>query len=42
MATDIFNIEPLDKSSVPAPRAFLDLREKLGEALHEGKYYHEV
>ena len=42
IATDIFNIEPLDKSSVPAPRAFLDLREKLGEALHEGKYYHEV
>ena len=42
IATDIFNIEPLDKGSVPAPRAFLDLREKLGEALHEGKYYHEV
>ena len=42
IATDIFNIEPLDKGSVPAPRAFFDLREKLGEALHEGKYYHEV
>jgi [protein-PII] uridylyltransferase len=42
IATDIFNIEPLDRRSVPEPRAFLDLREKLGEALHEGKYYHEV
>ena len=42
IATDVFNIEPLDKSSVPSPRTFLDLREKLAKALHEGKYYHEV
>ena len=42
IATDVFNIEPLDKSTVPSPRTFLDLREKLGKALHEGKYYHEV
>jgi [protein-PII] uridylyltransferase len=42
IATDVFNIEPLDKSSVPSPKTFLELREKLGHALHEGKYYHEV
>jgi [protein-PII] uridylyltransferase len=42
VATDVFNIEPLDKSFVPSPRTFLDLRDKLGSALHEGKYYHEV
>ena len=42
IATDVFNIEPLDKGTVPSPRTFLDLREKLGKALHEGKYYHEV
>ncbi len=42
IATDVFNIEPLDKDTVPSPSTFLDLREKLGKALHEGKYYHEV
>lgn len=42
IATDVFNIEPLDKTMVPSPSTFLDLREKLGKALHEGKYYHEV
>ena len=42
IATDVFNIEPLEKGVVPSPRTFLDLRESLGKALHEGKYYHEV
>ena len=42
VATDVFNIEPLDKSKVPSPKTFLDLRENLGDALFEGKYYHEV
>lgn len=42
IATDVFNIEPLDKAIVPSPSTFLDLREKLGKALLEGKYYHEV
>jgi [protein-PII] uridylyltransferase len=42
VATDVFNIEPLDKGSMPSPATFLDLRESLGKALHEGKYYHEV
>jgi len=32
----------LDKSEVPSPKTFLDLRENLGNALLEGKYYHEV
>ena len=42
VATDVFNIEPLEKGTIPAPRTYLDLRESLGQALHEGKYYHEV
>jgi len=42
IATDVFNIEPLEKGSVASSRTFLDLREKLGKALYEGKYYHEV
>jgi [protein-PII] uridylyltransferase len=42
IATDVFNIEPLDKTIFPSPSTFLDLREKLGKALLEGKYYHEV
>jgi len=42
IATDVFNIEPLEKGTIPAPRTYLDLRESLGQALHEGKYYHEV
>ena len=42
IATDVFNIEPLEKGSVPSSRTFLDLREKIGKALYEGKYYHEV
>ncbi|NDH17496.1 MAG: hypothetical protein EBY48_10565 [Opitutae bacterium] len=42
VATDVFNIEPLEKGTIPSPRTFLDLRESLGQALHEGKYYHEV
>lgn len=42
IATDIFNIETVEKGVVPSPRTFLDLRERLGKALHEGKYYHEV
>ena len=42
IATDVFNIEPIEKGTVPSPSAFLDLRENLGQALHEGKYYHEV
>lgn len=42
IATDVFNIEPLNKEHHPSPREFLNLREKLGQALHEGKYYHEV
>ena len=42
VATDVFNIEPLEKGTIPPPRTFLDLRESLGQALHEGKYYHEV
>ena len=42
IATDVFNIDPIEKGLIPSPRTFLDLREKLGKALHEGKYYHEV
>ncbi len=42
VATDVFNIEPIDKDHLPAPREFLDLRENLGNALLQGKYYHEV
>ena len=42
IATDVFNIEPVDKAMIPSPSTFLDLREKLGKALHEGQYYHEV
>ena len=42
VATDVFNIEPFEKGITTSPRTFLDLRESLGQALHEGKYYHEV
>ena len=42
IATDVFNIEPLESKEPFSPIRFLELREKLSAALHEGKFYHEV
>ena len=42
IATDVFNIEPLESKDSFSPIRFLELREKLSAALHEGKFYHEV
>ncbi|HCY58039.1 MAG TPA: [protein-PII] uridylyltransferase, partial [Opitutae bacterium] len=42
IATDVFNIEPLESEDSFSPIRFLELREKLSAALHEGKFYHEV
>ena len=42
IATDIFNISPIEKSSKVAPEKFLELREKISNALHDAKFYHEV
>ena len=42
IATDIFNIEQSSEEKDFSPSRFLDLREKLSNALNDGKYYHEV
>ena len=42
IATDIFNIEPLQTKEPFSPSRFLELREDLSTALHKGKFYHEV
>ena len=42
IATDIFNIEPQKQNGTISPTRFLELREDLGKALHQGKFYHEV
>ena len=42
IATDIFNISPIEKNSKVAPEKFLELREKISNALHDAKFYHEV
>ena len=42
IATDVFNIEPKDGIEEFSPSRFIDLREELSNALHKGKFYHEV
>ena len=42
IATDIFHIVSNDSANKTDPARFLDLREKLSEALSEEKFYHEV
>ena len=42
IATDIFHITSIVKEDKPDPSRFLELREKISEALTDAKFFHEV